>query len=203
MTRRLRIAAALAVLPLVISGCDLLYAGLYGPIDPFLEPELGPSIVYETGVATIEMTRGATTETITLDQVGPNSMLDSFMGATVTWRNDDGWIVRINAYEFSDPGAVGLPGITSGDVTVEWIAEHELWTAGTYTAAAGNSCVVDIWEMSETAVSGRANCRKLQWTDGTGGYGFGELVYIEGQDPFDVTVTFEAKPFDGSPATTS
>lgn len=194
MTRRLRIAAALAVLPFVISGCDLLWAGLYGPTDPFLEPELGPSIVYESGVATIEITQGDTTETVTLSEIGPNSMLDSYMGATVTWRNDDGWIVRMNAYSFADPAIGDFPGSMAGDVTIERINEHELWTAGSYTSTAGNRCIVDIWEMSETGVSGRANCRGLRWSDGAGGFGLGEPVFVEGQDPFDMTVTFEAKP---------
>lgn len=79
-------------------------------------------------------------------------------------------------------------------MTVERIDGHEHWTAGTYTAAPGYSCIVDVWEMSEAVVSGRANCRSLRWTDGAAGFGMGEPVYIEGQDPFDITVTFEAVP---------
>lgn len=201
MTRRLHIAAALT-LPFVISGCDLLYAGLYPDLGPFPEPELGPTVVYDSGLATIDFTQGDATQTLTLDEVGPNSMLDSYMGAAVTWRNDAGWIVRINAYDFVDPSVGNLPGIPSADVTVERIDGHEHWTAGTYTAAPGNSCIVDVWEMSETVVSGRANCRKLRWTDSAAGYGL-EPVYIEGQDPFDITVTFEAKPSEGNPASTS
>jgi hypothetical protein len=140
------------------------------------------------------MTQGGTTETMTLDQIGPDSMLDSYMGATVTWRNDDGWIVRMNAYDYSDPGAGDVPGSIGGDVTVERIDGHEHWSAGSYTSTAGNRCIVDVWEMSETVVSGRANCRGLRWTDYAGGFSFGEPVFIEGQDAFDLTVTFEAKP---------
>jgi len=129
MTSRLQVVAAMT-LPLLISGCDLLWASLYAPTDPFLEPELGPSVVYESGVATIEITRGNTTETMTLDEVGPNSMLDSYIGASVTWRNNDGWILRLDAYSFTDPALGDIPGNVFGDVTVEWIAEHEAWTAG-------------------------------------------------------------------------
>lgn len=203
MRRRLQIAAALALLPFVISGCDLLFASLYGPIDPFPEPELGPSVLYDSGVATIEITQGDTTETMTLDQVGPNSMLDSYMGATVTWRNDDGWVLRLNAYSFLDPAAMDFPGSFSADLTVDRIEDHELWTAGGYTSTAGNRCIVDISEMSETGVSGRADCRGLRWSDGSSGFGFGEPALIEGQDSFDMTVTFEATPIEGSPSSTS
>jgi len=203
MRGRLRTAAMLAVVPFVLSGCDLLFAGLYGPMDPFPEPDLGPSVVYDSGVATLEITQTDTTETVTLDQLGPNSIMDSYMGATVTWRNDDGWILRLNAYSFADPAAGGFPGSVSGDITFDRIGDNELWTAGGYTSAAGNRCIVDISEMSETRVSGRANCRGLRWSDATGGFGFGEPVFIEGQDPFDVTVTFEAAPFEGAPSSAS
>jgi len=196
VTRGLRFAAALT-LPLLLSGCDLLYAGLYPGLypdqGPLPDPELGPAVVYDSGLATLEITRREASETVTLDEVGPNSMLDSYMGAMVSWRNDSGWIVRVNAYNFADPGMGSFPGGTSTDVTVERIDGHDHWMAGSYTAAPGNSCVVDVWEMSETLVSGRANCRNLRWTDSLAGYGL-EPVYIDGQDPFDITVTFEAKP---------
>jgi hypothetical protein len=56
--------------------------------------------------------------------------------------------------------------------------------------------------MSETKFAGRVNCRELRWTDGMHP-SLDAPAYIDGQEPFDVTVTFEAEPSDGPPGTTS
>jgi hypothetical protein len=53
---------------------------------------------------------------------------------------------------------------------------------------------VDLAEVDETEVTGTATCRGLRWADGLVAPGIGEPVFIEGQEPFDAEITFEARP---------
>ena len=46
--------------------------------------------------------------------------------------------------------------------------------------------------MSADKVAGQVNCSQLRWTDGMRWSSDGP-AYIEGQDPFDVTIDFEAE----------
>lgn len=204
MSRWLR-AAMLAVMSLTLAGCDLLYSY----IDPFaLDPgaldELPTVTAYGKGKATMEFTQGGTTQTITMGRVDPNSVLDSFFGAAVTWENDQGWTMTLNAYEMSNFGEdMGIPGVPSGDVTITLIDGHEYWVAGTYTAlGTGHGCVVDVWEMSVERLSGRVNCTALKWTDGINP-SFEQPAVVSGEEPFDVTMTFEAEPSEVPPGNVS
>jgi hypothetical protein len=119
-------------------------------------------------------------------------------GAAVTWRNDAGWLLQVTVYEFGSVFAPRPTGGTDddsyyGDVTVQRIAVNEFWIARG-TGPFGNRCIVDIVDASETLVQGSATCRDLRWQDGTAPDVFGEPVYIEGEEPFDAEITFEARP---------
>ena len=197
--RRLLLAAPL------LAGCSALFPYLdpYGyPTDPYFGEPTVPT-TYSTGSATIELTRGASKETITLNRVGDSSFYEPMLGAMVTWENDDGWTVMVNSYSGSQLPEFVMPGVMTGDVTINRIDGHEFWTAGSYVPwGTGNSCAVDVWEMSSTDVSGRANCTKLRWTDGMSP-GFEEPAYIEGEESFDVSITFEAHSSGIPPGSTS
>ena len=95
-----RVASVLA-LPILLGGCDLILAGLYpqfdqfgqGPLgrDPFVNP--GAGSLYDSGTATLEVTRAGATETITLERLGLASGFDLSLGAYASWENDEGWSV--------------------------------------------------------------------------------------------------------------
>lgn len=184
--RMLRLAAFVALM-LPLSGCELIATYLYPPISGFDDPEVFSN--YSTGTATVQLTQGATTQTIHLE-ISPGSMFDSYMGAMVTWQNDDGWTVMVNAYDNWTMGGVALPA--TGDVTINYIADHDFWTAGSYSSWSTGGCGVKLSEMSADKVAGRVNCSQLRWTDGMN-MSFDGPAYIEGQDPFDVTIDFEAE----------
>jgi hypothetical protein len=182
--------AAFAALPLVISGCDLIAAYLSPmPIGGFGDPET--TTAYSTGTATVQITQGGTTQTISLD-ISPGSTYDSYVGAIVSWENDEGWTVMVDAYDESLLGGVSVPGLMDGDVTISRIEGHEFWTAGSYTGLSTAGCGVKVSEMTPVKVAGRVTCSQLRWTDGTS-WSLDGPQYIEGQDPFDVTIDFEAE----------
>jgi hypothetical protein len=199
----------LAILPIALSGCDLLayamYPGIFDPTfsnpdftDPdFTDPDFAnpQTFTYGKGSATIEITRDGVTETYTLNEVAPSSTYDPMMGAMVTWQNDEGWSVDIFGYDFS--GLDGEVSLGSGDVNVRWIHDSDFWTAGTYTSEAGNRCVVTIWQMSARKTDGKANCSSIQWADGANQYAY-PPAFIEGEEPFDMSVTFVAEPIEES-----
>lgn len=110
------------------------------------------------------------------------------IGANVTWRNDAGWGLSLLAF---DGAAFGGPSSAGGDVTIQRVSGLDFWTT-----SAWDRCIVDVDELSEAGVTGSATCRGLRWVDGMSGFGAvggpGEPAYIEGQEPFDAELTFEA-----------
>lgn len=174
---------------ITVAGCLLPNFGAFGSDD---EPFPTVLATYATGSATLQMKRGDVAETVTFNRIGPGSQLGSFVGANVTWRNEDGWVLQVTAFDtmFGSPEAAGP---YSGDVVLQLIADHELWRADSY-ATTGPRCIIDLDHVSETGVRGTATCKGLRWVDGTAGPLFPEPVYIEGQEPFDAEVTFEATP---------
>jgi hypothetical protein len=189
-----------AAVAFVFAGCFLPNFGSFADFD---EEGLFSSVLatYTTGTATLQITRGATAETIVLDRLGRGSQTASLMGSSVTWRNDQGWILAVNAYDYGGglgpfaprPSEAAQDDSYSGDVSIELIADHEFWRADSY-GPSGNRCIVDIEEADESAVRGSATCRGLRWTDGTAVPLNPEALLIEGQDPFDAEITFEATP---------
>jgi hypothetical protein len=191
--RAIRVAAVLAVLPLMLSGCDLLLASIY-PTDPFNDPFMDPfidpnSTEFDRGQATLVITKPDDEQTVVLDEVYGSMMLG--FGTTVTWRNKDGWSMTISYSDTSStPGPLGL----DGDITFERITDNELWTTG-YDQSM-SQCTIDVAESTADRTSGSADCEAMRWVDGfgTGGFGGMSQPYIEGQPLFDVRVTFDARP---------
>jgi hypothetical protein len=194
-------ASAILAISAVVAGCFLPFGSLDDDQFPL------PSVLatYAHGSATIEITQGSVTQTIELTRIGPGSTLNTFQGAGVWWRNDDGWGLLVTTYDTSfmfgqgptasgsaspGPSAAPLPG----DLTIQLVADHEYWTASSF-GMSGNRCIVDLAEASATRVSGSATCRGLRWAYGSAPVQFDvTAVYVDGEQPFDAEVTFEATP---------
>src|SRR5687767_4887318 len=117
-----------------------MYGGVIGPIT---DPDSGlPTDMteYRQGTAAIEITGADGTQTVTLDEVSSGSSFDGH-GAMATWRNDEGWSVELFAY-----GAAGGPGMSEGDITMRWIHDSDIWTAGSYTSMS-SPCTVQLSEL--------------------------------------------------------
>jgi hypothetical protein len=194
--------AAFAALSLLISGCDLLYSYL----DPFGLPPggFGPpgaTTQFLNGTATVEITQGGQTQTLILDGISADSYLDAEYGATVTWQDLDGWSVMVSAYDNSFMPGVAVPG-WYGDVTINRVDGSTYWTAGSYTDFSAGGCIVNVWELTATKLTGRANCTTLRWADGMN-MAFDASAYVEGEDDFDVTIDFEVEVSSDAPGQTS
>lgn len=205
MTTR-RVAPLLVTLAIVLTGC-LGRFGDFGDFGDFGEDFAPPTVlaVYSQGSATLVIKHGDTTETINLTRVAAGSQLMSIAGGNVTWRNDDGWGLQITTLDMSmdfgtrpSPSAGASPGPTAApylaELAVIRIADHDFWRASGNGAESGNRCIVDLAEASAARVAGTATCRGLKWYDGTASPMIFDQIYIEGEDPFDAEITFEATP---------
>jgi hypothetical protein len=186
---------ALGLCALLAGGCFFPNLGGLGAID---EPFPTVLATYTSGTAHLRLVQGGVTQDLTLERVGAGSTLSSLMGATVTWRNDDGWVLQVTAYDIGGllaPKASGKPDTDSysGDISIQRVNGHEYWRADGY-GMSGNRCIVDVVEVDGTEISGSATCRGLRWADGLVAPGIGDPLLIEDQEPFDVEVTFEATP---------
>jgi hypothetical protein len=167
---------SVALAAALLGGCELLYPP---------EDNLGTALAtYVTGHATMTIAG----EDVELDQISPGPHLITDMGAEVYWFNDDGWGLRL-----SGGGAVGafaMPAMISIDrvQTTYWSAMDD-----------GGQCRVTLDEIDAKGLRGSATCTGLRWSDvlrgGVGGFWDpGGGPYVEGQPPFDATITFEAQP---------
>jgi hypothetical protein len=176
------IAMVVGAVPL-LAGCDLLMGtGSYNGYDDDLGEELA---TYATGRATLEIDG----RTIVLDQLGAGPHLISGFGADVYWYNEDGWGLRLNAYD----GDMMMSGT---DITIDRV-QTTYWSANGF-----DDCVVEVDKADETGVKGSATCDGLRWSDqlrGSRGWSGGPSR-VEGEPAFDSTITFEARPAPGSQA---
>jgi hypothetical protein len=191
--RRVSGLAAVALLAMLLSGCEYLIPGLYGDPGPWEDP--GVTTIYESGRATLELDADGVQQTVVLDELSGGSELTGF-GATVTWRNDEGWALTLSTFDFG-----GMPGMggASGDLSIQRINGAELWVTDSYSNL--NSCIVEIEESSDERLAGSATCRGLRWADGLGGFGGYSATgprYIEGEPSFELILTFEARPVAGA-----
>jgi hypothetical protein len=170
-----------------VSGCGLLYPGGpgwsdFGPGD--VDEGMPRTIAeYERGTATLVLT-GGTAERVELTLVAGSSLSD-FMGSQLYWVNTAGWGLGLMGYG-QEPSGFGSSGMLQIDRAIRG---H--WTAGDSMGI----CDVTIERSDERAFRGRATCDGLRWTDAMGGmFGMHPPRVIEGQEPFDAEIVFEALP---------
>ena len=178
---RRRVAAPLfgLVLVTILGGCSLLYG--FGPY-PFPEPSPGKPATYTSGTAKLTLADGTAIQLGDLTEGGTSGM---DIGASATFRNADGWYLRIM-------GATrGSPSYMPSFITIDRIVDKQHWT--TYDST---RCSVEIARADETGLSGTASCKDLRWADAlaTGMSPNYEPPYIKDQPAFDVEITFEAAP---------
>jgi hypothetical protein len=174
---------AVAAIVTQVGGCSVLNLLLGGGPEPFDPDEPFPfptaEATFSTGSATIELEG----ETVVLDEVLEDSGLGEF-GFTVTWENDDGWYLQLSGFadELDFPGGGA------------YLSLHRLQDNEHLVIVDPSRCVTTIDASGEDGVTGSATCRGLQWTDFFASYPLagGFPKPIEGQEPFDAEITFEA-----------
>ena len=165
-----------------VAGCELLYPlGSVGEGE-FEQPE--PLATYSSGTATLEFEDGTT---VVLDQISDGPHLFTHFGGGVNWYNDEGWGLQLHLYDVSMTGN----DFTDGVASLDRIQDVTHWT----TMGEGG-CSLKIEVADETGLRGTARCIEQQWVDTLrGGMPFeGTPRPVEGEEPFDVEMTFEAEP---------
>ena len=185
MLRGRPLVLALAMAAAVVGGgCEYL---LGYPTDPdwdeFADPS--PLALFPSGSGTITI---GDDPVITLDQVRSAGRLDAMFGGEVTISNGDGWYLRVAGASTSS----SMWGSTAY-LTIDRVADGEHWTT-----ADPSRCIVTIEQADERGLAGSATCKGLRWSDALGAMMTYESDYIEGQEPFDAEITFEATPRTGS-----
>ena len=164
-----------------LSGCSLLdlLFGVPPPFDPD-EPFPFPTVEasFSTGSATLELDG----ETIVLDQLSGEAGISDEMGFNVRWTDGAGRYLSI----FGTPAFPGLP--SSEYLTLDWLQEDRHWVI-----VDTMRCVTTIDQADEDALRGSATCRGLEWGDYFDMSSISGLPKpIDGQEPFDAEITFEA-----------
>jgi hypothetical protein len=173
---------AVAAIVTQVGGCsvlDLLLGVGPEPFDPG-EPFPFPTAeaTFSTGSATLELDG----ETVVLDEVLEDSGLGEF-GFTVTWENDDGWYLQLSGF----PDELDFPGGGA------YLSLHRLQDNEHLVVVDPSRCVTTIDASGADGVTGTATCRGLEWTDFFASYPLsGVPKPIEGQEPFDAEISFEA-----------
>jgi hypothetical protein len=165
-----------------LSGCSLLdllfgFPGPFDPDEPFPLPTVEAS--FSTGSATLEL--GG--ETITLDELAGDAGFSADVGFSVRWEDGEGRYLSL----YASPAFGGLP--SSQYLTIDWINGDEHWVIADPTR-----CVTTVDQADADGVRGSATCRGLEWGD------YFEMSSItgfpkpiEGQEPFDAEIIFEAR----------
>ena len=175
---------AVAAIVTQVGGCSVLTCLLGVSPDPFDPDEPFPfptaEATFSTGSATIELE----SETVVLDELLEDSGLGEF-GFTVTWENDDGWYLQLSGFadelEFPGGGA--------------YLSLHRIQDDEHLVILDPSRCVTTVDASGADGGHGHARrCRGLEWTDFFASYPFigGFPKPIEGQEPFDAEITFEA-----------
>jgi hypothetical protein len=175
--RRFGLTSLVVVATVIAGGCQYLLG--IDPNDPgFTEP--APVEAYHGGRATVTV---GSEPAIVLDELTMPGTFDAAWGAEASFRNADGWYVRVS-------GATTGGGIL-GEIAylqIDRIVDSQHWTTWD-----PSRCIVTIEAVDEKVLRGKASCKGLRWSDalGLGGVSI-EPTYIDGQDPFDAEITFEA-----------
>lgn len=162
----------------VLGGCTYLFG--FDPTSPEFPPSK-PAATYHSGSASLAI---GSDPPIVLGNLSTGGSYEAY-GSEATFRNDDGWHLRI----MGATAAAGMFGQTAY-ISIDRIVGTEHWT--TYDST---RCVVTVSRADETGLAGTATCKGLRWSDAIGG-GLGTLEppYIKDQPAFDAEITFEAKP---------
>jgi hypothetical protein len=182
-------------LPLMLSGCEVLFPAFYGTggfigDPPYVEPSFGPDVVYSSGSATLDVTASSDKQNVVLDQLADGST--TFGMTSLVWKNSSGWSMTLNRLggaALPDTPALGFENMLS----VQRITGNDVWVAD--TTFNPTACRVTLDTQSSDRVHGTATCIGLRWAEGLGTALDMQLTaprYVDGQDPFDVGITFEA-----------
>jgi hypothetical protein len=165
-----------------LGGCQYLMG-----LNPAVPPDFGmpkPAATYKSGHATVTMDKQPLLE---LGQLTEGGTMDPSYGASATFRNADGWYVRVMGATQSGTAAYFAPAY----LTIDRIVGTQHWTT-----LDSSRCVVTVTKADETALAGTATCKGLRWSDALS-VGLGSSFqppYISGEPAFDAEVTFEATP---------
>lgn len=173
--------AGVILLVMGMSSCSLLdlLFGIEPPFDPD-EPFPFPTAEasFTTGTATIELEG----ETLVLDELAGDAAFSADFGANVRWTNGDGRYLSV--FALPDMGMVP----DSSYLTFDWLTDGRHWVI-----IDPGRCVTTVEQADASGVSGRATCRGLEWSDYFSSYsGIGVPEPVEGHDPFDAEIIFEA-----------
>jgi hypothetical protein len=172
----------------MLAGCQYLFGltplpptGGFGSFDPgdFAsfgpEPIPSPQAIFETGSA--EVTIGDTATK--LDRLTGVAAVYGMLGTQASWTDGNGFYLR-----YYGPSE----GINDGGfLTFDRIEGGQHWTT------LEPACQVALTKSDKTGLAGTATCNDLRWADAMGGF-TPEAPFIEGEAPFDASVTFEAAP---------
>lgn len=185
----------------VLSGCQYLLGGMlggpvilpggsfdpgdFGSFDPGDFGSFDPGPVFSLPPPLETYTKGSATVTIdgkttTLGSLNGTAATYEDLGAQVGWTDGAGLYLRF----------YGEPGSEFGDgfVLLDRVVDGKHWTT-----ADPAGCKVTTAETAAKELSGTASCHGLRWADAIGS-GPLDSSFIAGQAPFDLEVTFEAKP---------
>jgi hypothetical protein len=194
--RRLRRLAVLLVVPVVLSGCELFLPSPYYPppeypydpslptLPPISIPSFEPDVSYSRGAANVALADGASISLAVVDE----GSVRSGPFATVKWSNDEGWALTLTSVTYPDfktpayDNSIALENVNNGE---QWVVD---------TTFDPTACRYSMEESSAVTIKGSAKCTGLRWQDARSTVPGVTAVpkYIEGQDPFDATITFEA-----------
>jgi hypothetical protein len=164
-----------------VAGCELLFSlGSVGDGE-FEQPE--PLATYTSGTATLEFEDGTK---VVLDEISDGPHLFTQIGGGVNWFNDEGWGLQLHLYDVSLTGndfSDGIPMLDRIQGGTHW------------TTMEGTGCSLKIDVADETGLRGTARCIEQEWVDALrAGTPFeGRPRPVEGEEPFDFEVTFEAE----------
>jgi len=190
----MRAAAVVLLLgaALSLSGCQYLFgpgaipAPIGGSFDPGFPPFPDasgalPSVTFTKGTATITIAG----EAVTLDRMSGSASIAPGFGEQAGWTDGHGWYVQVFA---ADTGGPVFGGSTY--LSLDRIVDGHHWSVADPT-----HCDVTVDRSDKTGIAGSASCKGVRWADLMAGYDpNGNPSIVEGQAPFDATITFEATP---------
>jgi hypothetical protein len=138
-----------------------------------------PIATYHAGRATIQLGDGTQ---IVLDRINRGPHLYAHFGSLVRWSNEGGWYLTI-------AGAGGEADMGPAYLTLDRIGGAQHWTADD-----PRSCDVQVAMATPAGLRGTAACRSARWLDALDTSISGDHPAVDAAQPFNATITFEARP---------